>query len=99
MLIFLDCLSSHPCRPASPGTAASVMPGGRPRRTAWPARWTETSAASGLRLAQRLCSVSTRRAPSIVAPVPQVYGHVPARPEMPGSQAKRQNQVLSTAEG
>lgn len=99
MLIYLDRFSSHPCRPASPSTAASAMPGGRPRRTAWPARWTETSAASGRRPAQRLCSVSTRRAPSIVAPVPQVCGRVPTRPEMPGSQAERQNQVPSTAEG
>lgn len=71
-----DFLSSHSCPPASPSTAASAMLDGRPHRTALPAHRTEMSATSSLRLVQRLWSVSTLQALSIVGPVPQVCGRV-----------------------
>lgn len=74
-LAHFDFLYSRSCPPASPSTAASAMLVGRPHRTAPPAHWTETSATSGLRLVQNLCSVSTLQALSIVGPVPQVCGH------------------------
>lgn len=77
---FLDCLYSCPCHPASPSTAASVMLGGRPHRTARPARWTGMSAASCQHLAQRLRSVSTLWALSIVGLARQVRRHVCAQP-------------------
>lgn len=57
------------------------MLGGRPHRTARPVRWTGTSAASCQHLAQRLRSVSTLWALSIVGLARQVRRHVCAQPK------------------